>query len=429
VRILKITHDYFPAIGGSELVFQRIAEGLVARGEDVWVFTSTARRTSDFIDPHAEGYPPGLESINGVKVRRFRYLRLPPLVRRAVNRSAIRWWSRGWPGYGHAKTAFVGPHLPGLVREAVRLRPDIIVATASPFRPIYLAARAARRAQVPAAIMPCLHPGDNWLLDNPALFSLLRSVDAVLTLTDYERLLLQSLGVPASRLRYLAGGVSAEAAEAPADTDLRRRFGFTADEPLVLFLGRKEEHKGVMDVAQAMIALWQAGSTARLVLAGASTPYSEQVLEPFLRELPPQWRSRVVSRTDISEAEKWGWYRECSLLAHPSRVESFGLIYLEAWLFGKPVIGCRSGPVSSLIHHGRDGLLVGYADRDELAAAIARLLDNPEAARAMGQEGRRKTLQNFTWAHVIDRAHAIYRALVEEHDASPAHQRYRRHLQ
>jgi glycogen(starch) synthase len=220
--------------------------------------------------------------------------------------------------------------------------------------------------------------------------------------------------------------VSPEAAEAPAEAGLRQRFGFSDTEPLVLFLGRKEEHKGVMDVAQAMISLWRAGSTARLVLAGASTPYSEQVLEPFLRDLPTEWRSRIVSRTDITEAEKWGWYRECSLLVHPSRVESFGLIYLEAWLLGKPVIGCRSGPVSSLVCHGRDGLLVGYGNREELAAAIARMLEDPDAARAMGEEGRRKTLQNFTWEHVVDRAHTIYRTLVEEHDF---HQRHRHHLQ
>jgi len=429
LRILKITHDYFPTIGGSELVFQRIAEGLAARGEDVWVFTSTARRTSDFIDPRATGYPPGLENINGVKVRRFRYLRFPSRVRRTVNRWTMAWWSHGWPGYGHAKSVFVGPYLPSLVREAVRLRPDVIVATASPFRPIYLAARAARRARVPVAIMPCIHPGDTWLLDNPALFSLLKRVDAVLTLTDYERLLLQSLGVPPSRLHYLAGGVSADAAEAPAEADLRKRFGFTDNEPLVLFLGRKEEHKGVMDVAQAMISLWRAGSTARLVLAGASTPYSEHVLEPFLRDLPTEWRSRIVSRTDITEAEKWGWYRACSFLVHPSRVESFGLIYLEAWLLGKPVIGCRSGPVSSLIRHGRDGVLVGYGNREELETAIARMLEDPEAARAMGEEGRRKTLQTFTWRHVVDRAHAIYRTLIEEYDSANTRQRHSRHLQ
>ena len=134
----------------------------------------------------------------------------------------------------------------------------------------------------------------------------------------------------------------------------------------------------------------------------------------------------MVSRTDIGEEEKRGWYRECSVLVHPSRVESFGIIYLEAWLFGKPVIGCRSGPVSSLIRHGRDGLLVGYGNREELAAAIARMLEDPEAARAMGEEGRRKTLEGLTWKHVVDRAHAIYRTLVEEYDAP---ERHSRHLQ
>jgi glycosyltransferase involved in cell wall biosynthesis len=407
MRILHIIHGYFPAVGGSEVLFQRLAEGMSARGHDVRVFTSTALRSSDFVRPGTPGLPPGEETINGVSVRRFRYVRLPAAARMAFNAAAAFWWKKRWPWYGTVKVAWVGPHLPGLVREAVRVRPDLIVAATSPFRTMYLAARAARRCDAPIAIMPCLHPGDAWLLDNPAQFALLKRADAVLTLTDYEGLLLRSLGVEPKGLYLLGGGVDEDAAKGAAH-DLRERFAIEPEAPVVLFLGRKEEGKGIRHVVDAMVECWQAGVKAALVVVGASTEYSRSVLHPYLGALPPEWRSRIISRDDIDDDEKWGWYQSCSLLVHPSRIESFGLVYLEAWLCGKPVIGGRTGPQASLIKHDEDGLLVAHGDSRELATALRRLLDNPELARSLGANGQRKVRERFTWPAIVARAAEIY---------------------
>ena len=152
-----------------------------------------------------------------------------------------------------------------------------------------------------------------------------------------------------------------------------------------------------------------------LVLAGASTEYSRQQLRPWLDSLPVGERARIVCRDDIDDEEKWGWYAECDLLAQPSSVESFGLVYLEAWLMGKPVVAVRSGPVSSLVTHGEDGLLVGDGRVDELAQAFAQLLDDPARAQAMGAAGRRKVLNEFTWPRIVERAAAVYQTVVRRH--------------
>ncbi|MGH7322687.1 MAG: glycosyltransferase family 4 protein [Candidatus Rokuibacteriota bacterium] len=426
LRVLHVVHDYFPAIGGSETLFQKIGEGLAARGAEVWVFTSTALRVSDFVEGDGTGLPPGLGELNGVHVRRFRYVRFPRWVRRGLGGAAAVWWSRHWPGYGRVKAAWVGPHLPGLVRAAVRLHPDLITATAAPFLPMYAAARAGRRAGVPVALMPCLHPGDRWLTDNPALFALLRRADAVLTLTRFERLLLQSLGVEGERLHHLGGGVSPEAPVC-ASRDLREQFHLPRSEPLVLFFGRKEEGKGLHEIVEAMRQIWQDGSRATLVLAGASTTFSATHLLSSLEGLPSEWRSRIIVRDDVSEAEKWGWYTECDLLVHPSRIESFGLVYLEAWLCGKPVIGGRTGPQASLIADGRDGLLAEPGHVGELVVALRRLLSEPGLARALGEAGRAKVLQDFTWARVIDRAETLYHTLVGGDHGALSRERDRRH--
>jgi glycosyltransferase involved in cell wall biosynthesis len=410
LRVLQIIHTYYPVAGGSELLFRKIAEGLAARGIEVSVFTSTARSTGDFIASTAETLPAGTENIGGVNVRRFPFRQFSPFARRQMSAVSHLWSTRHWPGYGKLKVLWVGPHLHGLVKSALRFSPDVIAATASPFLPMFRAAQAARRAGRPIALLPCLHPGDRWLVDNPALLGLLRGADAVMALTPYEIQLLRALDVPADRLSLIGGGVEADAAKS-ARRGLRAQFGIAESEPLVLFCGRKEEAKGVHDVLEAMARLWQQEKPGTLVLVGASTDYSRTHLARMIGRLPSEWRTRVVNRDDVEEDEKWGWYCECDVLAHPSHVESFGLVYLEAWLCGKPVIGGRTGPQSSVISEGHDGFLVKPGEVDELVLRLGRLLYEPDLAVTLGRAGRAKVLNQFTWDVVVDRAEKLYRTL------------------
>ena len=164
----------------------------------MWTFTSTARRSGDFIKAAGQTLPAGRDTVNGLPVHRFGFVEFPPAVRRVMDATSHLWSTRQWPGYGKVKAWWVGPHMRGLVRAAVRLRPNLIAATAAPFLPLWDAARAASLARVPLAIMPCLHPGDRWLGDNPSLVRLLRRADAVMALTVYEKRMLQALCVDGS---------------------------------------------------------------------------------------------------------------------------------------------------------------------------------------------------------------------------------------
>ena len=112
-RVLHIVHDYHPAVGGSELLFQRLAEGLAARGWDMWTFTSTARRSGDFIKAASQTLPAGRDTVNGLPVHRFGFVEFPPAVRRVMDATSHLWSTRQWPGYGKVKAWWVGPHMRG----------------------------------------------------------------------------------------------------------------------------------------------------------------------------------------------------------------------------------------------------------------------------------------------------------------------------
>jgi glycosyltransferase involved in cell wall biosynthesis len=114
----------------------------------------------------------------------------------------------------------------------------------------------------------------------------------------------------------------------------------------------------------------------------------------------------VVPRADLLDA-----YDACEVFVLPSEHESFGIVFLEAWMRGKPVIGSARGrPVASLIDAGRDGLLADGAA--ELAAHIDALLADPARAQGLGAAGRAKVLQRYTWDRIGRAVLALYERLI-----------------
>jgi glycosyltransferase involved in cell wall biosynthesis len=90
------------------------------------------------------------------------------------------------------------------------------------------------------------------------------------------------------------------------------------------------------------------------------------------------------------------------IMAMLSRAESFGIVILEAWWYGKPVIGCYAGSLPALIRDGSDGFLVPFADVHMLAETIVHLLRNEPLRKALGSAGRTNVMQSYLWEHRID---------------------------
>jgi glycosyltransferase involved in cell wall biosynthesis len=100
----------------------------------------------------------------------------------------------------------------------------------------------------------------------------------------------------------------------------------------------------------------------------------------------------------------------------PSRTDSFGITYLEAWCNGVPVIGARAGGVPAVVRHGVDGLLVPFGNVTVLADAIDRLLRDRVLAQALGAAGRARVWRELTWDAVYERIRPLY----TDHDHRPS---------
>jgi phosphatidylinositol alpha-1,6-mannosyltransferase len=120
-----------------------------------------------------------------------------------------------------------------------------------------------------------------------------------------------------------------------------------------------------------------------------------------------------VSADDLPDV-----YALSDVFAMPSRenleegdVEGFGLVFLEANACAKPVIGGRSGGIPDAILDGVTGFLVDSRDPHDVARSLARILGNNDLATRMGQEGRLRTVRDYSWARVGERVQGILEAV------------------
>lgn len=414
MKILHVSHNYHPVIGGAETQIKNISEGLAKREHQVSVLASNATSAAAYVDSRVGTLQPGTEIVNGVLVKRLPILQPPIPIRMILGGIMITFWRKSLPLNGLIRILWNGPYIKGLYRQIVESDADIITAIPFPFLHIYRAFSAARRKRIPMTVIPCVHPVDPFAFENPRHYQLLRKCQAVLPNTDYEKDYLISMGVPEERIHVVGDGIAPEAFNKAMRGEFRRKHSIGDEEKVVLFVGRKAEGKGLEALLGAMRRVWESGEKTRLVLAGSTTEFFKRVIEPEIAHLPERMRRNIINIDDFEESEKDSIYTDCDILVLPSKIESFGIVFLEAWICGKPVMGCRTGPVASVITEDQDGLLVRYGDVEELSAAIVRLLKDANLRNKLGSKGREKVLKRYTWDRIVSKIEAIYQKLIAE---------------
>ena len=186
----------------------------------------------------------------------------------------------------------------------------------------------------------------------------------------------------------------------------RARHGI-GDRPVVGFVGRQDTLKGVPTLIEAMHTVWRHVPNAMLLMAGQRA-HREPAVTKMLAELCAADRAKVVLIDDFADEDGPSIMDACDLLALPSVEESFGLVMIEAWMCGKPVIGGDIASTRCIIEPGVDGWTATPFDSANLAAKILDLLADPAKRAQFGQRGRAKVLSRYTWDRVTDAWEATF---------------------
>lgn len=168
----------------------------------------------------------------------------------------------------------------------------------------------------------------------------------------------------------------------------------------ILFVGRLELRKGIDVLLDIVPGLLEAHPDVSFDIVGNTTiPAADgkTFREAFLaRELSPGILERVRFHGEIQDAALRGHYAACDIMVGPSRYESFGLMLVEAMMFGKPVVGCAAGGMLEVVEDGVSGLLARPGDRESLRAALESLIRDPDLRVRLGRAGRARYEERFT---------------------------------
>lgn len=231
-------------------------------------------------------------------------------------------------------------------------------------------------------------------------------------------------GVDPAKVHTVHNGVDTEVWSPQTGTAALEKYGIDPAKPSVAFVGRITRQKGVPHLLRAARLL---PPEAQLVLCvGApDTPELAAEVNGLIAELRETRQGVVVIEGMIPRHEVMEILTAATVFACPSVYEPLGIVNLEAMACGTAVVASAVGGIPEVVEDGVTGALVRFeqvtdgtgAPVDEegfardLAAALTRVLEDPAEARRMGEAGRARAIEHFSWEAIADRTLEVYRSV------------------
>ncbi len=370
LRILFCTRAYHPvAAGGAERQARLQAEELVLRGHHVTV-----------VCPAVAGVASGI--VDGVNV-----VRLPIVPRRPFRRVS----------YLAALTGY-------LVRR-VRTFDVVHVHLANQQADVATILGALFRRPVYVKVASGGELGEVGRLQRLAILTRyvgLRGATRVQAISDEIERDLRGIGIPPARIVRNPNGIDlARLGDVPVRPDAasREALDLPVAGVLVIYVGRFAVYKGIDD----LLAAWHDVEpvSTKLLLVGAT---AKDAAPDFLGS------KNVIVRPWTSEITTY--LRAADVFVLPSHSEGMSNALLEAMASGLPAVATRVGAAESMIADGVTGILIDPGDRDALAAALQRLIEDAELRRRLGSAASESVRSRYGITTVVDTIERSYREIV-----------------
>jgi len=214
----------------------------------------------------------------------------------------------------------------------------------------------------------------------------------------------RDLGVPSEKIELVRSGLDLSVfSSANRRDELRSEFGVTADQHLIVYVGRLRTVKGVDYGIRAFASALEQLPNIRMVLAGEGD--QRNFLSSLVFELGISEQVEFLGvRNDVPEL-----LNAADSVLMPSLTEGFPRTAIEAMAAGKPVIATNVGGTPEAVIDGETGILVPARDSDALASAIVRLVGDSDLQARLGAAGRERAAQNYSVDKYVSRLDEMYR--------------------
>lgn len=224
---------------------------------------------------------------------------------------------------------------------------------------------------------------------------------------DIGRLISDHYGIDPEKIIYSPLGVRFPKLPVPI---------FRSDSYRLLFVGRLEKRKGLDELIEALSKILSSNTKITVDLVGLDThqaPGGISYEEYVSKIVPQQVRSRVRLHGFVDDNELKDLYRQCDLFIAPSRYESFGIIFLEAMGYGKPVIGTKVGGIPEIINN-QVGRVVSPNNPKEIQKAVEEIFSNEKIRKTLGRNAFKHSREKFDVSSMVENTLACYTSAIEK---------------
>lgn len=221
---------------------------------------------------------------------------------------------------------------------------------------------------------------------------------------------------PNKRVEFVPNGVDPAPYEKGDGSRFRKEQGIAADQKIILNISRIDPQKNQLLAVEVLDRTRRAGENAKLVLIGPVTNVEyHAALEAAIKEKGLSEHVLLIPGLPPGSQMLYDAYTSADLFLLSSNHEPFGIVILEAWAAGAPVVAASVGGVPDFTHHEEDILRFERGNAAEATEHTLRILQNPDLAQSLRDAARKLVQVRYHWDTITQQLIDLYKEVIEEH--------------
>ena len=198
---------------------------------------------------------------------------------------------------------------------------------------------------------------------------------------------------------------------APENTDWRRYFGIPTTAKMLLYVGILEPRRNPLFLIQVVKALIEIGEDVYLLMVGTG-PDHEKCMQAID---DPVLSSRVILAGKIPQSKLPSLYATSDVFLLASDYEIYGMVFMEAMLFGLPVVTNASAGSMQIIADGETGYIIPALNVEQWRDRIRRLLSDKQLHASFSKTSEKRIKEEFVWNKAVQKFHQVYLDTLQDH--------------